>query len=42
MGVWRPVLRSVFFNLASIYDMKPNKLLMQLIEKHMNFVGNKI
>ena len=42
MGIWRPVLRTLLHHVASIYDKKPRKILMQMIEGSLSVSANKL
>jgi hypothetical protein len=42
LGVWRPVLRTLLNHISSIYDKKPYKILMQIIEEHPQRSANKL
>jgi hypothetical protein len=42
LGTWRPILRSLLNHVASIYNKKPRKILLPIIESNLNVAGNKL
>lgn len=42
LGIWRPVMRILLSQMASVNDKKPKKTMQHLIEKYETLIGNKV
>lgn len=42
LGIWRPIMRTLLSQMASIVDKKPKKIIQQLLEKYQHLIGNKL